>query len=141
MSNHSGRFKNRRTLFLFGIVLILIVLFTINLSGLIRELNYAQQDDDPYELSQINYELNQGNYPRVLTMVKMNKTFDTKPIKDTKEYEEFADYYEAYVYCKIYQKLGDTKMLKKYEKIKKQKKGNLTSYRFIKALEKVEERW
>ncbi len=124
--------------------LILFAIFVRNLEVLFHEIGGYQYQR---ELSSFEYSLREKNYSTLWREIKRQQALGIETMLDRGEFDALAEYYEAALWCYVLESQAQQgnrfeyrqKSLKEWEECREQAKGELSSYRFRKAAERIDQ--
>ncbi len=124
-------------------IVIEIFLGVILLFNLLVLVNMIHNDTTPffYDDYDMEWVVAENNYPKLLNMLEENEIVGVELSADREEYQAIADFDESAMMYYGYKKVGDTENAKKYQLQMEAAREKLTTDKFIKAAEEIQEKY
>ncbi len=120
-------------------LIILIIILAINILSLALKLGQSSYYSGGSEYSDLEYYLEQKDYPTLVRQVTINEALNFKSKKDTTSFVYFSDFYQAAFLYKAYKDAGqDEKAQASLAEVRENLKA-ITDAKFDDAIKDVEE--
>lgn len=120
-----------------SVVLVLASLLVLHISRYQKTLGHLLEEN-PYQLSDFEYNLSNYDYPKVVEMTKKNEMVDVKAYQDVSQYIAFGHFFEAATYYHMYKGI-DAEKTQKYKEQVNTYLSQINSNHFQKHIQTVKQ--